>query len=484
MTPACAGANLRTSATTSGTLKASLGIGATVLADATVAGGAWSTTCPTLKSGSTWYRITAVGGISVATLYGVTYLYAATGVVSPLTPPTPIPASVTFYGRGWGHGVGLSQYGARGRALAGQTAAAIISHYYPGTTLGAVSGTPSVRVMVLDNFTPTAAVPLVIYGRGGTWSITGVSGDIPADARAQLIPTVTLSGTTWDLVVDSGGQVIASVPAAADIQVAGTAPATTIQLYSKPSAYDLYRGTLRILRTGAAVDVINTLSLEDYIRGVVPAEISSTWPAQAIKAQTYAARSYAAYHLRPTTGTFDVYDDTRSQVYRGVRVETAVTDAAVAGTAGIVVKTGSATANTLFHSTGGGATENNEYVFVSATGVVSSGPLSYLRGSADRDPSGAAYDAASPYATWHTNAYSAAAISAIFAADSRTNVGTLTGWSLSFRGVSGRLINVSLFGSGGMRTVSGDVFVAVFNSHKPSGDPAMMTSLVDIAPIP
>jgi peptidoglycan hydrolase-like amidase len=150
----------------------------------------------------------------------------------------------------------------------------------------------------------------------------------------------------------------------------------------------------------------------------------------------------------------------------------------------VAVKQGSTVANTLFHSAGGGATENNEYVFVSASGVITSAPLSYLRGSSDRTPGGVPYDAASPNATWQTKTYSAAEISAIFAADSRTNVGTLTSWSLTFRGVSGRLINVSLFGTAGMRTVSGDVFVTVFNGYKPAADPAMMSSLVDVSPIP
>ena len=247
MTPACAGANLRTSASPGAAIATSLGIGATVLADATVTGSAWSASCPTAKSGSTWYRITAVGGISVASTYGVAYLYAATGVVNALPAPTPLPSAVTFYGRGYGHGVGMSQYGALGRALAGQNAATIIAHYFQGTTLGPVSGSPNVRVMVLDKFAATTAVPLVVYGRGGTWTITGVTGDLPAEARARMIPTTTGSTTAWELVVDSGGTVLADIPASADLQIAPSGAATTIELFSKPSYYDLYRGSLRVL---------------------------------------------------------------------------------------------------------------------------------------------------------------------------------------------------------------------------------------------
>ena len=65
--------------------------------------------------------------------------------------------------------------------------------------------------------------------------------------------------------------------------------------------------------------VINHVAIDQYLRGVVPAEMPSSWPAEALKAQAIAARSYALYRIHPTTGTFDLYDDTRSQVYRGRR---------------------------------------------------------------------------------------------------------------------------------------------------------------------
>ena len=70
-----------------------------------------------------------------------------------------------------------------------------------------------------------------------------------------------------------------------------------------------------------------------------------------------------------------------------------------------MLKSGSTIANTLFHSAGGGATEHNENVYVSATGAKVAGPVSYLRGSSDRRADGTAYDAGSPYATWKTLTY-------------------------------------------------------------------------------
>ncbi len=489
LVPACDGVNIRTSASTSAPIKVRLGRNNTLTVTDTVAGAAWGTTCPTWKSGSGWYRVTHINGTSVSTLYGVAALYAATGILtSPVTASTTgvtgLGPMTTFYGRGYGHGVGLSQYGARGRALAGQSAADILAHYYANTTIGSMPSDTPIRVLVLDDFSPTATAPLAIYSRGGPSSVTAAGATVPTDGRLRLFAPAT-PGAGWRLVIDAaGGAVLYDAVAPTDFRIASATADSAIQVYSKPSVYDLYRGSLRVLATGSTVDVVNELPLESYLRGVVPAEMPSSWPLEARLAQTIAARSYAAYHVRPTAGTFDVYDDTRSQVYGGVKREQAAGDAAIASTTGQVLRSGGAVADTLFHSTAGGATENNENVFVSSTGAKVASPVSYLRGSSDRDPAGVPYDAAGPYATWQTKAYSLADLSAILAWDSRTNVGTLSGLDLRNRGVSGRLISVTLVGSSGTRVVSGDVFVAAFNAGRPPADPPLRSTLLDLAPIP
>jgi len=487
LAPACDGINIRTAATTSSTIRVRLAINNRLTVSGTVGGASWGTSCPTWKSGSGWYRVSEINGRSVDSLYGVSVLYAATGILTtPATAAsngvTALGAAVTFFGRGYGHGVGLSQYGARGRALAGQTATEILAHYYAGTSIGAVPTDSRIRVLVLDDFAPTTAAPLTIYGRGGPSSVTGLDVDLPADGRLRLYPPPSGTGA-WRLVIDTaGGEVLYDGPAGPDFRVDAGIDAT-IQLYSKPSIYDLYRGSLRVL-AGGTVDVVNELPLETYLRGVVPAEMPVSWPLEARTAQTIAARSYAAYRLHPTKGTFDVYDDTRSQVYGGVKREQAAADAVIAATAGQVLRSGGAVVNALFHSTAGGATEHNENVFVSDAGGKVASPVGYLRGSSDRDPSGASYDADAPYATWQTRAYSPAALSAIFAADPRTNVGALSGLDLRNRGVSGRLVSVTLIGSSGTRTVSGDIFVAAFNAGRPSADAPLRSTLLDLVPIP
>ena len=110
--------------------------------------------------------------------------------------------------------------------------------------------------------------------------------------------------------------------------------------------------------------------------------------------------------------------------------------------------------------------------------------MSYLRGSLDRTADGVPFDLGSPYATWSTGTYSRALLSSWFAGDPRTSVGTLLALDLRNRGVSGRLVSVTLIGSGGRKTVSGEVFRSVFNARRPSTDPSMRSTLVGTQPIP
>jgi stage II sporulation protein D len=519
VTPKCDDVNLRTSPTTTATRKTQVDQGARLTVVAKVSGGAYGARCAgTYVSGSYWFKFSAINGKSVKSLYGVSYLYGARQLFKTLLLPAPSPttapdstvaptadpgatsapsaptgpvtlgSSVTFYGRGYGHGVGLSQYGAQGRATDGQSAADILAHYYQGTTLGTMTN-KQVRVLVLQGFAATSSNPVQVYGRGGTWTIDGIAATFPADARLRFTPATSGTTTTWKVrVTASDGSTLYSAAAASSLRVRPGSGAT-LQLWSKPSAYDRYRGVLRLIgRTDASAkaNVVNELPMETYLRGVVPAEVPAAWPVEAVRAQAIAARSYAAYRLHPSTGTFDIYDDTRSQVYLGRLVEKAGSNAAITATASVVLRTpGGGIANALFHSTGGGGTENNENVFTSSTGAKVAGVFSYLRGSLDRRPDGSPYDAASPYATWSTSTYTLAQVQAWFAADSRTNVGTLVALDLRDRGVSGRLVSVTLIGADGTtKKVASDIFRAVFNAHRPSGDRMMRSTLFDLAPVP
>ena len=109
----------------------------------------------------------------------------------------------------------------------------------------------------------------------------------------------------------------------------------------------------------SGIDAVNSLPLDSYLRGVVPDESPPSWPLEALKAQAVAARTYAVATMKPAA-TFDLYPDTRSQVYGGVAAEVASTNQAVAATRGEVVTYNGQPVVTYFFSTSGGRTEDVE----------------------------------------------------------------------------------------------------------------------------
>jgi SpoIID/LytB domain protein len=145
-----------------------------------------------------------------------------------------------------------------------------------------------------------------------------------------------------------------------------------------------YRGALTV---EPGFTVVNTVPMESYLRGVVPAEMPSNWLRQALETQAVAARSYALSELRPGAA-FDVYPDQRSQMYLGIGAERASTDAAVADTADQILTWHGAVAQTLFYSSSGGRTAAATDAWAGAR------PVSYLRSVADP------YDRISPYHRW------------------------------------------------------------------------------------
>ncbi len=405
------------------------------------------------------------------------------------TTTTTLGSSVKFYGLGYGHGVGMSQYGARGRALAGQSAEEILAAYFRGTTLSTTSPTRTVRVLVLTGYAAPSTAPLVLFGRGGTWGFTGTDLAFPADAKLTAWrATRTIDGvatTTWrTTVVDSGGATLYSAVTSGKPVMSPLEPGTWLQVDSRTSRYDTYRGSLTLMLGKSTSGVVNTLGLDQYLRGVVPAEMPTSWPREALRAQTIAARSYAVKELNPTTGNYDMFDTTRSQVYRGIEGERAVTDALIAAEPGAVIRYGSGVVKAFFFSTGGGATENNEYAFVSSKGKPGTSRVAYLRGITDRNEFGVPFDAAAPSYAWTSSTLTRARLSIMLGKDSRTRVGTLLKLDLRRRGVSGRLYQVVLYGSTGSKTVSADVFRAVYNARKPSSARPLRSNLFDTRPIP
>jgi SpoIID/LytB domain protein len=245
-------------------------------------------------------------------------------------------STFTIKGAGFGHGVGMSQYGAMGYAEHGASARDILAHYYTGTSLGTTDAAKTVRVQLTD--------------KTGSAKISGArqAGERSLDPSVEY--TIRRHGLS-ELELSAHGKKVATF--SAPLQVAGEGGIT--QLGGKG-----YRGTLQFAPgLFGGVSVVNAVSLEDYLQGVVPAESPSSWPAAALQAQAIAARTYAITTARGGED-FDQYADTRSQVYGGVAVETPATNQAVAATRGQVVTYQGQPVTTYFFSTSGGKTENVE----------------------------------------------------------------------------------------------------------------------------
>jgi stage II sporulation protein D len=187
---------------------------------------------------------------------------------------------------------------------------------------------------------------------------------------------------------------------------------------------------------------VHRVALEAYVRGVVAAEVSPSWPLAALEAQAVASRTYA---LTAHAGgsRFDVYADTRSQVYRGVAAQTPQTDAAVAATAGQVVTYQGRPAATYFFASSGGRTEDNENSFTGSEAEP------WLRGVVDQYERGDRH-------TWRV------ALSFSSAATHLRGLvrGAFQGIEGLKRGYSPRIVSAYVLGSTGRTPVSGPLLAA------------------------
>lgn len=265
-------------------------------------------------------------------------------------------------GKGWGHGVGMSQYGAYGQALEGRTHRQILAYYYSGTTIGK-TGRKDVRVLLAEGrraVSISSTAPLVATDS------TGASFRLPK-GPFTMHPDLVLP-------VEAG-----PVTAASPLVIGATKKAL-VSLDGRA-----YRGKLELVPERGFLRVVDVVPLESYVQGVVAGEMPFTWPAEALEAQAVAARSYALANLLKGK-PYDLYSDPRSQVYLGVAGEKTSTTQAAAATAGEVVMYGGRVATTYYFSTSGGKTASAQDVFGFSVPYLVSRP----------DP----WDKASPYHVW------------------------------------------------------------------------------------
>lgn len=420
---------------------------------------------------------------------------AVTATLLAAAPAAPARASVPVLvldGAGWGHGVGLSQWGAEYLARTGRSAEDILATFYPGAGLGTASG--PVRVAV---HTPSVATTTLTFPQGGEVR-SPLEGEQASGFPVQVGPggRVRLSydgGYRVDVVVtgqSSSGAATpyqqrpcwffcppptqppppppttpptappppppeqsppapqpppdqgpgAGPPPSEAPEPAPTSASTGGPVWAVPTAGGTttlddrgrsYRGILEAPAGGFRL--VNVVDVEDYLRGMK--EVPGTWPAAAVQAQTVAARTYA---LRSMQTGGELCDDARCQVYVGQTAESQGQNAAVAATSGRVVTHGGALATAVYSADAGGVSATTLEGFGTPDGV-----YPYLR--------------AVPYETdnplpWHLEV-TLADLGARFAYP-----GTVTGLRVAEAGPSGRALQVLLEGSAGEVAVEGRAF--------------------------
>lgn len=237
----------------------------------------------------------------------------------------PVPASGIYrlLGRGYGHGHGMSQYGARGAALAGQPTAAILGRYYPGSTAGAVPPGAPIRVRLLGAF-PTQVPVLGTAGLRVRDADTGTVYPM-TDPRPWYRLVATAVGMYLQYSRDGGRHWVTHPlgtgrPHRGPLSFAAAGP---LRLLLPGGLARDYEGTLTAVRTGpTAVATVNTLGHDTYVAGVVGREMPASWPAAALRAQAVAARTYSGYERAhaPAGRSWDTCDSTACQVYGGRRL--------------------------------------------------------------------------------------------------------------------------------------------------------------------
>ena len=357
-------------------------------------------------------------------------------------PPAAPAGSVRFCGHGWGHGVGLGQWGAYGMALAGYGYRAIVQHFYTGTSFTTVDTAQApIHVAVL-----WGAGPDRIVGTGPV-QVTSASGSQVVQAGNTI--TLTLSGGV--------------------VRITPLNAATRLTLYGPFGRYHAYRGSLVAQPSNGLLYVINTLSIEDYLRGL--GEVPSGWPLEAIKAQIVAARCYALTHLG-TTALYDVDDTTQFQVYRGIDSETDRQNQAVDATTGQVVTSNGRVIIAFFSASDGGHTAN---VWDIWGGSATTYP--YLVGVIDP------WDVVAPRHTWYTAVYPYSTLERVYfsGADVAT-YGHLVNLDLTDRDPSDRLNTVGLIGTRGTKRIGVGAFLRAFNDSPLTGTDVLWNEMFGTTP--
>lgn len=381
--------------------------------------GTWKTlrTLPPSSTGNYTYRVTpkvttsyrfiTTSGKTVSTVRKVTVTprpSTPTPTPDPTPTPTPtpspdptpdptpeppgdtVPAAFSVAGKGFGHGLGMSQFGAYGMARAGRTSTEILEHYFTATTVATRTLPTDVAVQVIAKSDPDT---LTFAIDDGIWRIRTAAGTtardkIPSTTTGTLKivggkPVVVVGGTTYPAASERGATLRLHWSGTSYYASAGTPAVASLLRESGSSAtHGRYRhGRLTVTVIDGHLNVVNELRFADeYLYGL--GEMPSSWPQAALEAQAIAGRSYAYAKVaakRRASCNCNVVDSTADQFFTGWNKENegtnavwgarwkAAVDAVTSGDKGRVVLHDGVVATTYYSSSTGGRTANSEDVW-------------------------------------------------------------------------------------------------------------------------
>jgi stage II sporulation protein D len=286
---------------------------------------------------------------------------------------------------------------------------------------GSAATALNVRVLVAGGTQVTVRVP-----------VRPAPGGLPGTPLGSAAP-LPLAGWTIGVTGDGARLTLNAQDAGNAALYLPPAPGSVVEIAGRT-----YRGGVQLRAVAGQVQAINVVDVEDYVRGVVPAEMPTSWPAAALGAQAVIARTYVAARIDPAA-PYDTCATESCQVYPGVAAETPASDAAVAATHGQVVAYGGQPASTYFSADSGGYTASSAEVWGRA--------LPYL--PAQTDP----FSAGSPRAHWRLEI--PAARVAEVAARYRVHVGAVQGVTVTRSSPSGRPLEITLSGPAGTGRIEG-----------------------------
>lgn len=274
------------------------------------------------------------------------------------------PERFIITGSGFGHGVGMSQMGAKGLALEGKSAVEIAQYFFPGTTVSQQQITNTIRVNIAH------AATYISISATGPLQLRKSNGDANMVSTNTSLKFVSVGKVVSPSIVTKGSPTVV-IPSAPLYTLTWDSP-TVVSAITQTGAIKLAYGFLSVRNVNSKLEVTTNLKLDtEYLYGI--GEMSSTWPTAALQAQAIASRTYGLARMNGIKKDCDcnLYATKYDQVFTGYAKESekkigSLWKSAVDSTSGQVITFNGQPINVYFSSSSGGITQSSADVWGTA----------------------------------------------------------------------------------------------------------------------